>query len=132
MRRFLLTTAAVATTLVGAACGDSSGLGSNVAGTYELRTINGQSLPVTLGSRTFEAGELLLDSGGEFVETLQFRDFGSTFSTTQDYEGTWERNGSEIELFYFDDDETLIAERTSSSRLVLRDQNGNDWLYQRF
>ena len=131
MRRFLLTTAAVATALVGTACGDSTGLGSNVTGTYELRTINGQSLPVTLGSRTFEAGELQIDSDNSFVETLQFRDFGSTFSTQQEFFGTWERNGSQMQFFY-DDGDVFDAERTSSSRLVLTDNSGNDWVYQRF
>jgi hypothetical protein len=131
MRRFFLTAAAVATTLLGAACTDSTGLGSDPAGSYELRTINGQSLPVTLGNRTFEAGELQLDSNGEFVEILQFRDFGTVFSTTQDYFGTWQRTGNQIELSY-DGGETLFAERTSNSRLVLQDSNGNDWEYRRF
>jgi hypothetical protein len=131
MRRSLLTAAAVATALVGAACSDSSGLSGNVAGSYELLTINGQSLPVTLGSRTFEGGVLELDSNGEFLETLQFRDAGAVFSSQQSYPGNWDRNGSEIQLDY-DDGETLFAERTSSNRIVLEDNNGNDWLYQRF
>ena len=74
MRRFLLTTAAVATTLLGAACGDSSGLGGNPAGSYELLTINGQSLPVTTQSgRTIEAGQLDLDNDGRFFDVIQYR-----------------------------------------------------------
>jgi hypothetical protein len=131
MRRFLLTTAAAVTALTGTACSDSIGLGSNVAGSYELRTINGQGLPVDLGSRTYEGGVLELDSDGTFVEVLQFREFGSPLSTQQEFFGSWDRNGNEIRLEY-DDGTTLFADRTSSSRIVLEDNSGNDWAYQRF
>ena len=133
MRRFLLTTAAVATTLVAAACGDSSGLGGNVAGSYELLTINGQSLPVTTQSgRTIEAGQLELDSDETFVDIIQYRTFGSSLIQTDEFFGTWERNGSEIRLEYDNSNDVLFAERTSSSRLVLIDNDGNEWGYRRF
>jgi hypothetical protein len=131
MRRFLLTVAAAATALTGAACTDSTGLGSNVTGSYELRTINGQALPVQLSSETIEGAVLEIDSDGRFVETIQFREFGVPLSTQQDFFGTWERNGSEIR-FDYDDGFTLFGQRTSSSRIVLEDRNGNDWAYQRF
>ena len=133
MRRFLLTTAAVATTLVAAACGDSSGLSGNVAGSYELLTINGQSLPVTTQSgRTIEAGQLELDSDETFVDIIQYRTFGSSLIQTDEFFGTWERNGSEIRLEYDNSNDVLFAERTSSSRLVLIDYDGNEWGYRRF
>ena len=133
MRRFLLTTAAVATTLVAAACGDSSGLSGNVAGSYELLTINGQSLPVTTQSgRTIEAGQLELDSDETFVDIIQYRTFGSSLIQTDEFFGTWERNGSEIRLEYDNSNDVLFAERTSSSRLVLIDNDGNEWGYRRF
>ena len=133
MRRFLLTTAAVATTLVAAACGDSSGLSGNVAGSYELLTINGQSLPVTTQSgRTIEAGQLELDSDETFVDIIQYRTFGSSLIQTDEFFGTWERNGSEIRLEYDNSNDVLFAERTSSSRLVLLDNDGNEWGYRRF
>jgi hypothetical protein len=131
MRRFLLTVAAAATTLTGTACSDSTGLGSNPAGSYELRTINGQSLPVQLGSRTIEGGVLELDSNTEFADIIQFREFGSPLSDQDEFFGTWERNGSEIRLEYESGD-VLFANRTSSSRIVLEDHDGNDWAYQRF
>jgi hypothetical protein len=131
MRRFLLTVATAATTLTATACTDSTGIGSNPAGSYELRTINGQSLPVDLGSRTIEGAVLELGNDGRFVEVIQFRDFGEPLSDQDQFFGTWERNGSEVRLDY-DDGTTLFAERTSSSRLVLQDDNGNDWAYQRF
>jgi hypothetical protein len=133
MRRFLLTTAAVATTLLGAACGDSSGLGGNAAGSYELLTINGQSLPVTTQSgRTIEAGQLDLDNDGTFFDVIQYRTFGSSLIQTEQFTGFWERNGSEIRLDYDNSNDVLFAERTSSSRLVLTDDVGNEWGYRRF
>jgi hypothetical protein len=131
MRRFLLTVAAAATALTSTACSDSTGLGSNVAGSYELQTINGQNLPVQLGSRTIEAGQLELDSDGTFVDIIQYRTFGSSLIQTDQFFGTWDRNGSEIRLQY-DDGTTLFADRTSSSRITLEDDNGNAWTYQRF
>lgn len=132
MRRFLLTTAAVATTLIGAACTDSTGLG-NVAGTYELQTINGESLPVfTESGRTIEAGELELESDGTFFDIIQYRVSGSSLIQTEEFTGRWEREGDEIILDYDDSSDVLVAERTSSTRLVLRDNDGNEWGYRRF
>src|ERR687895_757229 len=75
MRRFLFTVATATTALVGTACSDSTGLGSNVAGSYELRTINGQSLPVNTGSRTIEGGVVEVDSDGRVVDVFQLRGF---------------------------------------------------------
>jgi hypothetical protein len=125
MRRFLLTTAAAAMTLFSAACGDSAGLNSNVAGSYELLTINGQSLPVQAGSEVIESGELELDADGDFVEIVRFQS-----GPPDVFNGTWERDGDEI-IFEYDTGDTFIAERTSSSRFVL-DVNGDDWAYRRF
>jgi hypothetical protein len=133
MRRFLLTVAAAATALTGAACSDAIGLGSNIAGSYELRTINNQSLPVQLGSRIYEGGVLEIESNGTFVEVLQYRVSGNPLSTQDEYFGRWERDGDEI-VFEYDDDNgtTYFGRRTSSSRILLEDNDGNDWSYQRF
>jgi len=131
MRRFLLTAATAATALVGTACGDSIGLGSNAAGSYELRTINGVSVPVELGSEIIEGGVLELDSNGEFADIIEVRAFGSSSIEQRSFFGTWDQNGSEIRLRY-DGGTTLFAERTSSSRIVLTDRQGDEWAYQRF
>jgi hypothetical protein len=129
MRRFLLTTAAVTTTLLGAACGDSTGLNSNVAGSYELQTINGQSLPVQAGSDDIESGEIEIDADGRFVEIVRIRQFNGQV-TPDVFTGSWERDGDEI-IFDYDDGNTFVARRTSSSRFIL-DVNGDDWAYRRF
>jgi hypothetical protein len=135
MRRFLLTAATAASALAVTSCSDITGTRGDVAGTYELRTINGQSLPVTTpsGSRTYEAGVLELNNDGTFVDIIQYRTFGNPLIQEDQFSGTWERNGSEIRLEYHDADDTvLFAERTSSNRLVLEDLDGNTWTYQRF
>lgn len=131
MRRFLLTMTAAATTLIASACSDTTGIGSNVTGSYELRTVNGQSLPASNNSVTIEAGVLELDSNGTFVDIVQFRVPGDPLIREDQQFGTWERNGSEVRLDY-DNGDTFFADRTSSSRLVLRDDSGNEWAYQRF
>jgi hypothetical protein len=131
MRRFLLTVATAATALVGAACTDSIGIGAGVAGTYELRTINGVTLPVTDGGIIIEAGQLELESNGDFVDILQYRSSSGGLITTDEQFGTWERSGDEILLDY-EESGTVRAERTSSSRLRIEDGFGNVWVYQRF
>lgn len=131
MRRFLLTMTAAATTLIASACSDTTGIGSNVTGSYELRTVNGQSLPASNNSVTIEAGVLELDSNGTFVDIVQFRVPGDPLIREDQQFGTWERSGSEVRLDY-DNGDTFFADRTSSSRLVLRDDSGNEWAYQRF
>ncbi len=133
MRRFLLTVAAAATTLTGAACSDSTGIGGDPSGSYELQTINGQGLPVSLEANSqIEGGVLELDSDGTFVDIIQFRTVDNPLVQQRTFFGIWERNGSEIELDYDNSTTILIARRTSSSRLVLEDENGNDWAYRRF
>jgi hypothetical protein len=133
MRRFLLTVATAATTLAGAACGDSTGIGGDPSGSYELQTINGQGLPVSLEADSqIEGGVLELDSDGRFIDIIQFRTVGNPLSQQRTFTGTWDRDGSEIELDYDNSTTLLIARRTSSSRLVLEDENGNDWSYRRF
>jgi hypothetical protein len=136
MRRFLLTVATAASALVGTACSDAIGIGGNVAGSYELRTINGQSLPITFndpdfGSVTFVAGEVELDNDGTFIDTIQFRFSGSSLVETQSVFGTWTRSGSEIR-FETDDGDVYFMERTSSNRLVQDDGTGFRLVYERF
>ena len=133
MRRFLLTVAGAAMTLASTACSDSTGIGSNVAGSYELRTVNGQSLPVNdpVGSGTVEAGLLEIENDGVFVESIQFRSPGSPLSQVDERFGTWDRSGNELR-FDYDDGAVAFGDRTSESRIMLEDDSGNTWEYRRF
>jgi hypothetical protein len=133
MRRFLLTAAVAATALAGTACGDSTGIGSSIAGSYELRTVNNLNLPVSnqSGSRTIIAGELDIDSNGEFVEVLTVENFSGTRFTETRF-GLWERSGDEIIFEYDDDGETRFGLRQTNSRIEIEDNVGNVWSYVRF
>jgi hypothetical protein len=137
MRRFLLTAAVAATALAGAACGDTTGIGNNVAGSYELIRVNGESLPADdiNGDFTFFNGVLEISSNtssdGEFEDLIQYRPFGDPVIRDSRVFGTWERVGSDIELTY-DNGFVTVAERPSSSRLILEDELGNTLEYRRF
>jgi hypothetical protein len=132
MRRFLLTMATAASALTATACSDLTGVGGNIAGTYELRTINGQSLPVsTQSGQTTEAAVLEVRNDGTFIHIVQYRTFGIPLIQEDEFSGTWEQNGSEIR-FESDDGEVFFADRTSTNRIVVEDNDGNLWAYQRF
>jgi hypothetical protein len=133
MRRFLLTAATAATALVGTACGDVTGIGAGIAGTYQLRTVNDLSLPVSdQFGEILEAGELELDSNGEFILILQIRPSPNSLIQTIERFGTWDRNGDEIRLEFDDSSDVWFAERTSSSRITVEDDVGNVYVFQRF
>ena len=132
MRRFLLTVATAATALVGTACGDSTGIGGNVTGSYELVRINGRSLPVQLGTEVIEEGVLEIDSDGTFAETIWFRPVGSASSDDFTFTGTWDEDGGDIRLDYDNSTEVYFADRRSGGRLVYEDSFGDEWEYRRF
>ena len=132
MRRFLLTAAVAATALAGPACGDTTGIGNNIAGSYELRTVNNLPLPVSSSSDRVLAGELRIDSNGEFREVIQYEDNFSGSRFTETRFGLWERSGDEIIFEYDDNFETRFGLRTSGSRIEIEDNVGNVWSYVRF
>jgi hypothetical protein len=77
MRRLVML--ALATTLAGCSM-DSTGPDGPVAGTYTLRTINGQYLPYTLPSgRRLVSDQLTLYSDGTYDDVSTYSDASSTF-----------------------------------------------------
>ena len=132
MRRFLLTVATAVTALTATACGDATGVGTNVVGEYELIRVNGQLLPASSldGDIIYHAGLLELESDGRFIDILQYRFFNSTSIQQDEWYGSWERSGSEI-LLEYDRGGRIFAERTSSTRLLLEDEAGNRFEYRR-
>jgi hypothetical protein len=134
MRRFLLTAATAATALVGTACGDVTGINGDVVGSYELVRVNGQSLPASdnSGTVTFHDGVLELRSNRTFVDFLRYSSFADPRILDFEESGNWERSGNDEILLDYDDGSTLRAERLSSSRLMLRDDDGNRFEYRRF
>jgi hypothetical protein len=91
-----------------AACGSDAPVGptpTNVAGTYQLTTFDGNELPVTvvdLGAYRIEltAGTLALDAGGGYSMDFDLRilDSGNTRSTADHASGTWTADGQTITL----------------------------------
>jgi hypothetical protein len=136
MRRFLLTAATAATALAVTSCGDITGTRGDVAGTYELRTVNGDFLPTTItdvdGSVTFEYGELQLDSDGTFVDVVQYRLDGGSRIWTDEIFGTWTISGDRITLEPDDPQyDRYTMERRSRDRLV-QSNGGVQLVYERF
>jgi hypothetical protein len=128
MRRFLLTVATAASALAIAGCGDITGVRS-VEGVYELQTVNGQFLPVMLDDgTTVIAGEIELDSNGQFVDMFQFRDFGGPILTDRAF-GTWTRSGNEIE--FETDDGRFYTMTWTNGRLIQDTNSGNRYVYAR-
>ncbi len=85
------------------ACGGDSTSPSSIAGTYNLQTIDGQSLPVVIfevGTDKVEvtAGFMLLNSDQTYSESVSFRITDGAIVTT-DVEattGSWTLSGSAI------------------------------------
>jgi hypothetical protein len=83
MRRLAML--ALAGTLAGAACTDSTGPNGSVTGTYQLRTINGQNLPYTFSSGLrLVADDLTLFNDGTYEDVSRYSD-GSTDVDEGDY-----------------------------------------------
>lgn len=133
MRPFLLSIAIAATTLAVAACGDLTGVSDELVDTYQLRTIDGQALPVTFvgtsGSTTYFAGQLELDGDGTFDRSYQTSLTGPP--NPIHILGTWERIGSAVRLERAQEGGRVYGKYTSPNTIVVHDEDGTSWEYQR-
>lgn len=96
MRRFLLIL--IGALSIGACDNDPTSFDESIAGTYHLRTVNGDSLPITFFTDpeteetvAITAAELLIGLNGSFREIDTFRrTIGTTVTTQVDtFTGTW-------------------------------------------
>jgi hypothetical protein len=134
MRRFLLTVATAASALAITSCGDITGVG-NVTGAYELQTINGQFLPVTVddpaaGTIVIVGGEIILDSDETFSDLVDYRFPGSSQIQSQPVFGTYTRSGNTI-TFFPDNGGDYRMTVSSNGRLVGTTNDGLRLVYQR-
>lgn len=90
-----------------AGCGDLTGLSSDIAGTYQLYSVDGERLPVLLADDGYTqeivySGELRMSSNGTFVETVEIeeREPGSTRYVTDRRTGTYSGSRSNMTLRY--------------------------------
>ena len=83
LRRFVML--ALAGTMLAACSSDSTGPNGSVAGTYTLRTIDGQPLPYTFsGGLRLTSDELTLMSDGTYEDVSRYSD-GTSFVDDGDY-----------------------------------------------
>ena len=95
MRRLLV----VFSLLTLAACSVDSATNpsaSNIAGSYQLRSVNGRSLPYSFGASTLRSDNLTVADGGSWSETLVFST--ATGTQTTGYAGTWSYFGNSVTL----------------------------------
>ena len=106
MRRLAVTLGA-ALSLALAGCSDSTGPRAGLAGTYTLRTVNGQALPAVVSSfSTLTAGQVRLNGDGTFSASHTSRQTtpGGTTTVTQNITGTYTRSGNDLMLSFTDPD----------------------------
>ena len=124
MRRLVMLALASCTML--AACStDSTGPNGSVAGTYTLRTIDGQPLPYTFsGGLRLTSDELTLRTDGTYEDVSRYSD-GTSFVDDGDY-----TNYNGAVTFYSSSGETYQG---SVSRDVLTQiLNGYTQVFQRY
>jgi hypothetical protein len=128
MRRLILALG----TLALLACGDSTGPVQSLNGTYDLQTVNGASLPVTVSNDGFTREDILADAitvsggsstSGSFSEVSTLRDTdlqtggSSTFQDTPNF-GTYFINGTAV-TFTFDNGTTANGTISGSTFTVV-------------
>ena len=103
-------------TLFALACGGSSdsstGLntGPNLNGTYDLTTVDNQSLPVAFADSTLKGGRLVMsDSGWSQLSVVLYKAGGSADGDTLKLGGFWVASGSELTLFDFGSSTTYVG-----------------------
>ena len=89
------------------ACGGDSTSPSSVAGTYNLQTIDGQSLPFVIFQDGADKNEVMsgferLNSDGTFSQSMTFRltEGGQVSTETETADGSWRQSESAITLTY--------------------------------
>ena len=104
MRRLLLACASIA--LIACGGSDSTGPAAKAEGTWNLSTINGRALPITLGTDQSGAtveildDQYILNADGTWTESFTTRATqGTTVTTTPDTDtGTWTLQGNQVEI----------------------------------
>jgi hypothetical protein len=106
MLRRLAFTLAAAIPLLVAACSDSpTSPSAAIEGTYSLRTVNGQNVPVTVAQMGADraditGGSLTLNNNGTFTGQLEFRFVfsGIRANQSESLSGTWTADGNTLTL----------------------------------
>jgi len=96
MKRLLRLAICLALATTAMSCSDSTGPGSSLAGTYNLRSVNGSTPPVTLCDNTscydILSAQIFLDANGNYQSVNRYSD------GTETSDGTWQLSGSDLTL----------------------------------
>ena len=109
----------VAALLVLAACDNSSdtstGPGSSLNGTYELKTVDNKALPVAFTDSSLVSGRLTMtDSGWSQISVVLYAAGGSPQGDTLKLAGFWAASGTNLTFFDFGTNTTYTGNYTSS------------------
>lgn len=125
MKRILMLVLAVALTVSGSACQDTTSPGAVLAGTYTLRTIEGQPLPVAVGAdpingtKTVVAGQITMDRDGHFTDVLRYRyDSGQEYD--DEIDGTWTLSGNTLQFYDVLDPNNTYYGSVSGNQLAVQ------------
>jgi predicted small secreted protein len=105
MRKSLVVIAAIALVSGIVACSDVVGIGNDFTGTYDLRSVNGFTLPTVIFDDGIEQDELLSETftiyrEGSYTDDYTLRTSSRSGQSTASYrdDGTWTRNGTHLEF----------------------------------
>jgi hypothetical protein len=137
MRKTLLALAFAALGAGSLACSDVTGLGTaDIAGSYDLRTFNGFTLPAVSYQDQFEQDQLIgetftIYTDGTYTDDYTLRILSNNGTRTQNFRdtGTWVQNNTALQ---FRDDRTgdTYTGSISGNTLTVA-QLGDVYVYQR-
>ena len=120
MKRILMLAFAAALSMSVSACQDTTNPSAALSGTYTLRTINNQPLPVAVDASTdIVSGYITIDRNGSYRDVLTYRDAsagGATYDET--INGTWALSGNTVEFTDVTDPYNPYYATVSSGQLV--------------
>jgi len=137
MRKTLLVIASVALVSGFVACSDVVGIGGDdFAGTYDLRSVNGFTLPTVIFDDGLEQDELLSETftiyrEGSYTDDYTLRTSSRSGQSTSSYRdvGTWTRNGTQVEFVDSRNGETFSGELDGRTLTIF--QGGDLYVYRR-
>jgi hypothetical protein len=125
MKRILMLAFAAALTMGASACQDTTNPSSVLSGTYTLRSINGQTPPVTVDATTeITGGYIRIDRDGTYSDVLTYRDLSSGISTDETINGTWALSGNTVEFTDFNDPYNPYYASVSNGQIVFTNNSG--------
>jgi predicted small secreted protein len=136
MKKTLLVIASAALVSGFVACSDVVGIGDDFAGTYDLQSVNGFTLPTVIFDDGLEQDELLSETftiyrEGSYTDDYTLRTSSRSGQSTSSYrdDGTWTRNGTHLEFADSRNGATFSGELDGRTLTIF--QGGDSYVYRR-